>query len=236
MKSRSHFLFAIAIVSGFLASCSTLEQASLHGLNSGYYTMKSAEDPARKVYLDVSEENVDVYRVTDRQPERERFQTVSLKRTDSISTSDVVFKKQSLDVDITSILLKYRPSVKGIPAQMNTDLNFAMYVGWRHDSYRVKGRTDPLGRRYNKIGNLGYDFGFFAGPGTTPVGPFTTGNLRNEEYSGIVIQTGVAGFIESNLVSFGLSVGYDHLMGPDRKVWIYRNKPWIGFIVGIALR
>lgn len=202
----------------FLTSCSTLEQASVHGLNSGFYTMRTAEDPSRKVYLDISEENVDVYRVTDRQPDKERFLTVSLGKMDSISSRDIVLKKQSLDVDITSILLKYRPAVNGIPAQMNTDLNFALYVGWRHDSYQVKGRTDPLGRTYNKIGNLGYDFGFFAGPGTTPVGPFTTGNLRNKEYSGIVIQMGVAGFIESNLASFGLSVGYDHLTGPDRKV------------------
>jgi hypothetical protein len=51
----------------------------------------------------------------------------------------------------------------------------------------------------------------------------------------MIIQTGIAGFIESNVASFGLAVGYDYLMNPDRKIWIYTNKPWVGFVVGIAL-
>jgi len=72
----------------------------------------------------------------------------------------MVFKKQSLDVDITSILLKYRPSVYGLPAQLTTDLNMALYVGWRHDYFHLMSKKDPLGRSYHKISNHGYDFGF----------------------------------------------------------------------------
>ena len=83
--------------------------------------------------------------------------------------------------------------------------------------------------------NLGYDLGIFAGPGVTPVHPFTTRNITSNEYSGMVIQMGIAGFLESNVASFGFAVGYDYLLNPDRAAWIYTNKPWVGFIVGIAI-
>jgi hypothetical protein len=59
--------------------------------------------------------------------------------------------------------------------------------------------------------------------------------FQKNEYSGLIIQTGFAGFIESNLASFGISAGIDYLLHSDREVWIYTNKPFIGFIVGIAL-
>ena len=111
----------------------------------------------------------------------------------------------------------------------------ALYVGWRYDYYHITSKRDPLGRSYHKISNRGYDFGFFAGPGTTLISPFTTQNKKTDEYSGMIIQTGIAGFIESNVASFGLAIGYDYLLNPDRKIWIYNNKPWIGFVVGIAL-
>ena len=67
------------------------------------------------------------------------------------------------------------------------------------------------------------------------INPSTTNNKRIDEYSGMIIQTGIAGFLESNVASFGLSIGYDYLLNPDRKIWIYHNKQWVGFIVGIAL-
>jgi hypothetical protein len=51
----------------------------------------------------------------------------------------------------------------------------------------------------------------------------------------MIIQSGIAGFIESNVASFGIALGFDSLLNSDRKVWIYNKKPWLGFIVGIAL-
>lgn len=223
-------------VIGILASCNTLEKASLHGLNRGYYKLKSDNINNQNVYLDVTDEKIDVYHHLKQQPDEKQFMTIPLNTTaDSLIFNPMVFKKQSLDVDITSIILKYRSSVSDLPAQLTTDLNMALYIGWRHDNYHIRNKRDPLGRSYHKISNRGYDFGFFAGPGTTLISPFTTQNKRTEEYNGMIIQTGIAGFIESNVASFGLAVGYDYLLNSDRKIWIYNNKPWVGFIVGIAL-
>ena len=49
--SYRYIVFAIW-VSGVLASCNTLEKASLHGLNSGYYKLKSDHLDAQNVYLE----------------------------------------------------------------------------------------------------------------------------------------------------------------------------------------
>ena len=233
-NSNTHFVIIIWLV-GLLTSCNTFEKASTHGLNSGYYKLKTENKNTQNVYLDVTNEQIDVYHQIKRQPDKKQFLTIPLNTIDSTFFSLMVFKKQSLDVDITSIILKYRPSVYGLPAQFTTDLNMALYVGWRYDYFYLKSKKDPLGKSYHKISNFGYDFGVIAGPGTTLISPFTTQNKRTDEYSGMIIQTGIAGFIESNVASFGFAVGYDYLLNPDRKIWIYNNKPWIGFIVGIAL-
>ena len=217
------------------ASCSSLEKASSHGLNSGYYKDKSKRKDLQNVYLDITDEKIDVYHCKKRQPDKRHFLTIPLKANDSLKFNSMVFKKQSLDIDITAILLKYRPSVNGFPAQMTTDFNIALYAGWRHDNYFIVNKKDPLTKSYQKINNRGYDFGFFAGLGSSPISPFTTQNNRTDEYNGMIIQTGFTGFIESNIASFGFAIGYDYLLSSDRQVWIYNNKLWMGFIVGVAL-
>lgn len=72
---------------------------------------------------------------------------------------------------------------------------------------------------------MGYDYGIFAGSGVTPVNPFTTNNKTVNDYSGMIFQLGIAGFLESNIASFGLSVGFDHLLNSDREIWVYQNRP-----------
>jgi hypothetical protein len=239
VKLRGLFISYIVIatlVIGLLGSCNTLEKASFHGFNNGYYKLKSDNINTQDVYVDVTDEKIDVYRLIKRQPNKKQFLTVPFNSTtDSLLLNPMVFMKQSLDVDITSILLKYRPSVYGLPAQLTTDLNMALYVGWRHDYYHITSNKSPLGKYSYKMRNRGFDFGVFAGPGTTLISPFTTQNKRADEYNGMIFQTGIAGFIESNIASFGLAVGYDYLLNPDRKIWIYTDKPWVGFVVGIAL-
>ncbi len=51
----------------------------------------------------------------------------------------------------------------------------------------------------------------------------------------MIVQAGFAGFIESNIASFGLAVGYDYLLSANRELWVYQNKPWVGLVVGVAL-
>jgi len=228
-------IILIIVTIGILSSCSTLERASLHGLNDGYYHLKSDSAEKQAVYLDVSEDVISVYPTKNKQPQNKPTFTIPLAATDKLPFERIMFKKQGLDIDISTVLMKYRPSIGELPAQLTTDLNLAVYAGWRFDYYRIEHRKDPLNRSYANIGNRGFDFGFFAGPGTTLISPFTTRNKRSDEYNGMIIQGGCAGFIESNMASFGLAVGYDYLLSPDRNNWIYQYKPWVGFVVGVAL-
>jgi hypothetical protein len=207
----------------------------MHGFNSGNYKLELKNKNTLPVYADVSDQKIDVYQQVNKQSGKNVFLTIPLIPSDSLMFSPVVFHKASLDIDITSILLKFRPSVFGLQQQLTSEFNIALYAGWRYDKYAIAGKKNPLGMHMTKIKSHGYDVGFFAGPGVTLISPFTTQNNQINEYSGMIIQTGIAGFIETTVASFGLAVGFDYLMNADRKVWIYQNKPWAGFIVGIAL-
>lgn len=218
-----------------LASCNTFEQASRHGFDSGYYRMDENREKRRKVYLDVTEEGFQVHALQGDTVAPEPLRSVSMTRADDLPPGGLSFRKQSLDIDITAILMKYRPAVAGLPGQLSTDFNAALYAGWRHDHYRIRPATDPLRRRRHSLSGWGYDLGVFGGVGTTPVGPSSTRDRRLEDYSGMVLQGGVAAFMESNLASFGLAVGMDHLLGRDRRIWIHQHRPWVGLIVGVAL-
>lgn len=234
---RNYKISFPVVMAGFIAlltSCSTLEKASDHGFNSGYYKLDTDTNKTR-VYVDVTDETIDVYNGKSVRVDSIPFLSISKNNPDHLPATSLKLRKQSLDIDMTSIMLKYRPSVYGFPSQLTSELNIAMYAGWRFDNYKLTSKTSPTGKNYLKYSNLGYDFGFFAGPGTTIINPFTTNNTITNEYSGMILQTGFAGFLESDFASFGIAIGVDKLLNRDKNSWIYNNKPWIGFIVGIAL-
>jgi hypothetical protein len=233
MKISLKYIIFGCIVIGF-GACSVMEKSSRHGFESGYYSLSQSSGAAGMVYVNVLENEVEVYQKKGDQT-GPKIMSISLTGSDSLCHYPVKFSKSSLDIDITTNLLKFRPSVYGLPAQMTVDFNAAIYAGWRRDHYRIRSRQTPLGLCQYEVVNRGYDFGLFVGPGTTTINPFSTRDAVVNEYNGVILQYGMAGFIESNVASFGFSVGFDHLFSPDRKVWIYDKKPWFGFVVGIAL-
>ena len=136
------YLFLLLAALYLLPSCNTLEKVSSHGLQNGYYQLKSKKGESQKVYLEVTDEKIVAYAPKN----LKEIWSAGLPQPDSMPRQQIVLKKQSLDVDITSVVMKYRPSVHGLPGQLTTDFNIALYAGWRHDSYRVRGRKDPLGK------------------------------------------------------------------------------------------
>jgi hypothetical protein len=215
-------------------SCAVIDQSSRHDFESGYYRHRSDRRISEKAYLDINENQVVVYPVTQRAIGKPNM-TIPLGKVDSVQPVLSRFRKQSLDIDITTVLLKYRPATSQVPTQLSPELNVALYSGWRHDYYRIKGKTDPLGSARNNVVKRGWDIGALAGIGTTPMGPTTTINAISKEYNGMLFEYGLAAFVETSFASFGVAIGYDHLIGPDREIWIYHQKPWFGFVVGIAL-
>jgi len=49
------------------------------------------------------------------------------------------------------------------------------------------------------------------------------------------LQEGVAAFVGIQNLSIGVGLGWDQLMDKYRSYWIYREKPWIGLILGFKL-
>ncbi len=236
MKHFNKYQFLAIVLPGLIfISCSTLEKASQHGFQSGYYKMRSDQTPAQKVYVDRTEDKVEVYQAPHKKPDLDDSFGFTLNSEESEPGKKLSFTKSSLDIDLATILMKYRPSVQGLPSQLTSDLNISLYAGWRRDQYRRSCTTDPLGRHINRMSSRGFDIGLFGGLGTTAITPFTTQNKREYEYSGMILQSGIAGFLEFNIASFGFALGWDYLVHSDREVWIYQNKPWLGFMVGIAL-
>jgi hypothetical protein len=229
-----YFAFVLLAFIALCSSCSVAEKTSRHGFESGYYKIKSSENQTMDVYLDINDEEISVY------PKNENglgnsLSTIPLSDSDTLSGYPVKFKKTSIDIDLTSIPLKYRPRVNDLPAQMDVGFNLALYAGWRHDNYYISRKEDPLKKSHNSVVGHGYDFGILTGIGSTTIGPFSTNNAVSNDYSGMVLQFGIAGFLESSIASFGIAAGYDYLLSPDRDVWIYSGKPWIGLIIGVAL-
>lgn len=188
-----------------------------------------------KVYLEIKDEKVEVYQHLEANLKTEPVMILPLEPSDSLVFKPLVFRKQSLDIDLTSVLLKFRPSIYGLQPQLVSDLNMAVYAGWRHDTYTVLQSKNPVGNYHSKVTNFGYDAGIFFGPGVTMVNPYSTLDRVSNDYSAMILQAGMAGFIESNIASFGLALGTDYMIHNDRKVWVYQGKPWIGLVVGVAL-
>ena len=228
------FLLPVILITG-LTACNIFEKSSKHGFESGYYHYRPETGLKTKVFLDIGEDSITGYPVTGKMPDKNPVLGISLLPKDSLDEHPVKFHKNSIDIDITTILFKYRPGIQTLPAQLSTDFNAALFAGWRHDHYHLETFTHPFRHDHYEAVGRGFDIGLFAGTGTTPVNPFSTKEAVVNEYSGMILQYGIAGFIESNVASFGISVGYDYLLNPDRKFWIYHQKPWFGFIVGIAL-
>lgn len=218
-----------------LTSCSVIDTASRHGFYSDYYELSFGKNKAEKVYLDVGNEAINAYMVTENGLDDSVMMSLSFPLIDSLYHFPMTFKRKSLDIDLTAVLLKCRLPVDDHPAQMITDFNAALYAGWRTDNFWIRKEIDPMGKMRDQIIHRGYDFGLFAGTGATLIGPFSTNNIVTDEYNGMIIEYGLAGFLETDFASFGIAAGFDYLLSPDRNSWIYNNKPWIGLIVGIAL-
>lgn len=233
---KVHVIFSTMILCFLLfPSCSILEKASSHGFERGNYTMKQAGISNKSVYIESSENEIRVYERNKDGVQLNSCLFIPQGIQDSVCHIPATFSKQSLDIDITSVLFKVRPARAGIPMQLTADFNAALYTGWRYDTYSVRSKSTPLGQCDYRMINRGFDIGCFAGLGTTPVNPFFTSYKVDREYSAMILQYGIAAFLESNVASFGLSFGADHMVGPDRRHWIYQNRPWLGFIIGIAL-
>jgi hypothetical protein len=221
-----------------LFSCETLKQSSKYQFTEGYYNVKSGGDRIGKVYALTASDSIKAYRKIDL--EREKIDTtkailIAFPPQKPNGFQPHSFRRTTFDVDVLTVLFKYRPSVKGFPPQFNASFNGAAYFGYRTDTYKLSYSKTPMHVFNRRITHYGYSFGVFTGFGTARIDEYVTNNALSIEYDGLVNLTGVAVILAVDKLSFGITCGEDHLLDKNARLWVNNGMPWLGISLGLNL-
>jgi hypothetical protein len=231
------------IVSGIIilmaAGCAPYDKIYSHEFGPGYFKLKGSGEVKGKVYLDMAGDSLTVYPVSGKG--KSQSPDISNPRVINItsirpgeSLYNNTFIKTSADIDLSTVFLKYRIQQGDVPAQLSANINGILYAGFRKDYFKMISHISKINVLNSYVRHTGFDFGFFAGIGITPVTPTVTMGNTIQEYDGIVFQKGFAVFGTFENMSVGISVGFDNLLDNNRSTWIYNQKPWLGLVLGIA--
>ena len=145
------------------------------------------------------------------------------------------FYRAEVDVDVFTLPFKVRPARSGVPPQLNSNFNAALYVGRRIDfhSYRWQPITPTFGVR--KLRSQGFGYGLFTGIGSATINDLVTNNRVPYEYEGVIVDVGLAGIYDARIFNVGLAIGIDSLLDPNRRSWVYQRQPWFGVLFGLNL-
>ncbi|WP_026464424.1 hypothetical protein [Adhaeribacter aquaticus] len=213
----------------FFCSCTRIQNPSKYELAEGRYKLKM-EGKLYNVYLQNLEDSLILYKLPG------KIYTYIPKEAANYYGVKQQLTKSSLDVDVLTALFKIRPPVKDVlPIQFNTNFNGNVYVGRRKDVYHINYKKNDLGVFGRQINHFGFSAGGFIGMGNTAMNASTTANGIAADYDGLIVQKGIAGILAINKLTAGVSLGFDNLLDPNKRYWIYQNKPWFGLVLGLNL-
>ena len=231
---------AVLLVVGLCTSCNVVQQGLVHGLVDGHYRDRTESGPARRVYLDVEPDSLTAYAVVRANGTRRIDTTAGTVHRIAPRQAPgpcVVhtFVKHGWDLDLMYVPLKYRPATAGVPPQLNTDINGALYVGYKTDRHTLACAPDALGRWQRSLRERGFDVGCFVGVGATTMNGSVTREPIDIEYTGMVLTGGMGIFTSIGQFGFGVTGGVDHLLDGNGACWIYQDAPWLGLSIGVNL-
>jgi hypothetical protein len=216
-----------------------LEHAAEYNLKTGLYKRKSGHDSSANIYLTVREDSLRAYTLHGKgryaTADSLRYKAFLLPATSYKKIPVQTFVQQGIDMDVISILFKFRPAVNVIPPQLNTNFNAAGYIGYRWDRYNVSYTITPLQQYQRKTHHFAYGTGAFAGIGATAINEYVTFPPVDRQYEGVVFAGGITGIVSLGNISFGAALGMDRLLGSHYNRWAYNNKLWVGLTVGLNL-
>lgn len=146
------------------------------------------------------------------------------------------FRYQSItfDVDLFTVLFKYRFGQPQRPGQLLTTTNVGAYVGIRYDRARYRTIRNQFSFR-SEIRPLSVGLGGFVSVNPTTVNEYTTAGRFTGEYEALGINYGLASIFGYRSVTAGLAFGLENLADANNAVWVYRNKPWLGLTIGLNI-
>lgn len=234
MKYVFLFLIPTVLLGG---GCSTVNETSRHQMETGIYSVKNFSN--KRFYVNVEEDSIKLHPLFKTKDgwiaDTTVASVVHLNRSNSSNRQAFKFINHTFDLDVMSILFKYRPYTRGFPNQLNTNFNAAEFIGHRSDLYILSYDKNPLNAYHRRINHFAYSFGGFVGLGATQMNPFVTSNRVQSEYDGVILTKGIAGLIGVGEFTFGAAVGFDNLLDKNHTFWIYQEKPWVGFTVGFNI-
>ena len=224
----------------FMNSCALLRENSKYNFNDGVY--KTNVFSQERVYvMHIDDDTLSVFPVkiygdsTAVMTHTRVNYTATQVRFKDHKVSHT-FYKPSFDADVITIPLKYRPWTENMPNQLATNFNGALFLGYRVDHYNITYRRTPLNNYKQHTKHLGYSAGLYAGVGSSLINPWVlTDPKANIEYEGVTLVSGLAATLAADKLTFGISLGYDHLLDKNHDYWIYEGKPNVGFLVGLDL-
>lgn len=145
------------------------------------------------------------------------------------------FYDQSLDLDLFTAPVRYRPAAGPHPHQLRGTFNVNGYVGLRADRFVLRYRPTPLGLYRRVDRHLGLSVGGFVGLGAEGVKPDYVGRPITAEYDAPVLSRGVAVLVAVQQGTIGLMAGQDVLLDANSPHWYYHNRLWLGLGLGINL-
>ncbi|MEO5594118.1 MAG: hypothetical protein ABIR15_16095 [Chitinophagaceae bacterium] len=228
---------AFIIVVFVFTSCETLKESSKYKFSDGFYKMKE-NGKKETVYVLAGTDTIKEYRKA----------SLSVSRMDTVKAvsllfpakkphdfTDHTFMHASFDLDVLTVLFKYRPPARGFPPQFNATFNGAVFIGYRTDLYKLSYTETPLHDYRRHVTHYGYSMGLFTGFGTARIDEYVTGNALNIQYDGLVNLTGIALILAVDKLTAGLTFGEDHLLDRNKKLWFNNGKVWIGLSIGLNL-
>ena len=238
-NSKCGFLILNVAFSILLPGCGILKESPKYQFNEGYYHSRIYHKKNKKVYIVPGDDSIKIYAA----------KALKNQHVDSISSlklafpagkkpaafGNYIFKRNTFDADVLTVLFKFRPSVKGFPPQLNATFNAALYFGYRADVYRLSYKETPLKIFKRNINHYGFSAGLFSGFGTARIDEYVTQNAIDIQYDGVVNLTGIAAIIAFDKLSFGITAGADYLLDHNRRYWVNEGKPWFGISVGLNL-
>lgn len=147
----------------------------------------------------------------------------------------VVLLHREFDFDIFTLPFKVRSAREGLPVQLNTNFNAALYLGRRLDFYFLNRHRSPSGRTAPLIRTVGLGYGLFTGVGSSFITADLTRQHAATDYEGFVVHSGGALIYDARVFNVGVAVGVDRLLGPDADYWLYQRQVWYGLLFGLNL-
>jgi len=140
----------------------------------------------------------------------------------------------TFDVDLFTVLFKYRFGQPQRAGQLLTTTNVGAYVGIRYDRARYRIIRNQFSFR-SETRPLSVGLGGFVSLNPTTVNEYNTAGRFTGEYEALGINYGLASIFGYRSITAGLAFGLENLADANNTIWVYRNKPWLGLTIGLNI-